>query len=177
MAKLPGRKNQHKPSRLQRFRSVARRVVGDVTNAAASTATAIAESPRGIRNNNPGNIRRTSDRWRGQSATQNDAEFVQFDSPVDGIRALVKVLRSYKRAGVDTVRGIIQRYAPPSENDTGAYAQHVASRLGVGLDTPIDVENKKTAHAIVVAITRHENKNQFPYAFNTVDAGVDAGLA
>ena len=36
--------------------------------------------PRGIRNNNPLNIRRSKDKWKGMRAVQSDAQFCQFES-------------------------------------------------------------------------------------------------
>lgn len=76
---------------------------------------------RSERNNNPGNIRLTGDRWRGQVLPPPDRGFVTFAEPKWGYRALFVILEGYMiRHGLVTIRGIIGRYAPPSENATAA---------------------------------------------------------
>ena len=100
--------------------------------------------PRGIRNNNPGNIRHGSN-WQGLNPNSRniDPAFCVFTSSVYGIRALAKVLINYKKIhGLNTVRQIISRYAPPNENQTTAYIQSVAKQLGVVPDTIIDIEER-----------------------------------
>lgn len=125
---------------------------------------------RGIRNNNPGNIRHSATKWQGQSATQTDSAFVQFETPEYGIRALSKVLDTYsKKYNLNTVRGIINRYAPPSENITGAYVSAVAGALGMSPDQAINVTAVKAQ--LVAAIIKHENGLN-PYALATINSGV-----
>lgn len=116
---------------------------------------------RGIRNNNPGNIRLSSTTWAGQvdASHQTDPAFVQFVAPEYGIRAMARILRSYAARGADTVREIISTWAPPTENDTGAYIQSVASQIGVSPDTPI---GEAQFAPLIAAIIRHENGIQ-PY--------------
>ena len=76
---------------------------------------------RGFRNNNPGNIRHGS-KWRGLAPNQNDTAFCTFINVEHGIRAIFKILNTYeKKHNLVTVEDIINRYAPPVENDTGAY--------------------------------------------------------
>lgn len=125
----------------------------------ASTVVQFVTSPvRGIRNNNPGNIRKGSSAWRGLSATQSDSAFLQFESMAYGIRALVVTLRTYAtKHGLRTVRGIINRWAPPNENDTGAYVRQVATALGVDADQAVDPYDPDTAFRLVRAIIKHEN--------------------
>lgn len=94
---------------------------------------------RSERNNNPGNIRLTGDRWRGQVLPPPDRGFVTFKSPEWGYRALFVVLEGYMiRHGLVTIRGIIGRYAPPSENATAAYIRSVCRATGWGPDDPLD---------------------------------------
>jgi hypothetical protein len=129
-------------------------------------------APRGIRNNNPGNIRRSADPWQGLARDQNDDAFFQFAEPKWGIRALARVLISYQdKHGLRTVRGIVSRWAPPVENKTSSYIDHVARRLGVGADDPLDVHEYRVLRGLVEAIVGHENGQQ-PYT----DAQLDAGL-
>ena len=114
--------------------------------------------PRGIRNNNPGNIRLTSIAWRGQKKFQLDPDFVEFEAPVMGLRAMMRLLLTYYlRHQLDTVESIINRYAPPHENATDSYAAAVAKALGVRRRDPIDVTQPETLTALARAITRHEN--------------------
>lgn len=94
---------------------------------------------RSERNNNPGNIRLTSDRWRGQVLPPPDRGFVTFKSPQWGYRALFVILEGYMiRHGLRTIRGIIGRYAPPSENATAAYVRSVCRATGWSPDDPLD---------------------------------------
>jgi len=125
--------------------------------------------PRGIRNNNAGNIRHGSSKWKGMAQNQTDSAFVQFVSPEYGIRALSHVLDSYARRGANTVRKIIDIYAPPVENDTSAYVDSVALALGVGADQIINVQTHKAD--LVEAIIQHENGQQ-PYAVSQIASGV-----
>lgn len=117
--------------------------------------------PRGIRANNPGNIREYAidkTQWVGERATDDDPIFEEFQSMAYGIRALARVLINYKKKhGVDTIRKAIQRWAPPSENDTDAYVDSVSDVVGFGPDDPIDLENRLLLCRIISAICRHEN--------------------
>ncbi len=88
--------------------------------------------PRGIRNNNPGNIRWGS-KWKGlvPEPERTDQSFCQFVDPVYGIRAIAKVMFSYRdKHGLNTVESIINRYAPPNENNTQGYIQRVRRSEG-----------------------------------------------
>lgn len=126
---------------------------------------------RGIRNNNPANIRHSSIVWQGQSDKQTDSSFVQFDSVEYGIRAMNKLLITYStKYNLNTVRGIINRWAPPIENDTDSYVNSVASQLGVDPDENINV----SAYAVQLtkAIIKHENGIQ-PYSLATIKTGVN----
>lgn len=115
--------------------------------------------PRGIRNFNPGNIRHAKGtRWQGMSANQNDSAFVQFTGPQWGIRAIARTLITYQdKHALRTIRQIISRWAPPSENNTESYIRQVAARVGVAPDARIDVYDYRIMRALVEAIVRHEN--------------------
>ena len=89
---------------------------------------------RGIRNDNPLNIRRTATRWQGEREEQTDKEFVQFQSMAYGYRAAWRILQTYynrfsRKGQPFTVSTVIARWAPPHENDTRAYIRRVL-RLG-----------------------------------------------
>lgn len=113
--------------------------------------------PRGIRNKNAGNIRRGED-WEGLSRTQADSAFCQFDDPVYGLRALMKVLLAYRRKhSIRTIGGAISRWAPPSENDTLSYISTVSRRCGIPADSPCDWTEPRLLIALARAIVTHEN--------------------
>lgn len=115
--------------------------------------------PRGIRNHNPGNVERGKDRWLGMSADQSaDTRFLVFDTPEAGIRALMRILINYQeRHGIKTMREAINRWAPPGENNSGAYVQHVSRLTGFDPDEPLDFLDREINVALTRAIVRHEN--------------------
>lgn len=114
---------------------------------------------RGLRNNNPGNIKELpgdTTQWLGERATDDDPVFEEFETPGHGIRAIGKIIDSYRRRGVITVRQIIETWAPGSENNTEAYVHSVAKQTGWQEDfTPNRLEGNYTA--LVKAIIKHEN--------------------
>lgn len=123
---------------------------------------------RGIRNNNPGNIRHGA-QWQGMAQDQMDASFVQFTDAKFGIRAIARILLSYERQGYNTVRQIINRWAPPNENNTDAYIAAVAHDCHLGVDEAMDVQ--ALLAPLVTAIIQHENGSQ-PYPLETIAQGV-----
>lgn len=128
-------------------------------------------TPKGIRLCNPGNIRLTRVLWQGEATTQLDPEFITFNAPEWGLRAIAKILLSYRAHGLNTVRDIVGRWAPAVENDTAAYVKAVANAVGVGPDTPLDLRNPGLMAKLVKAIVHQENGQQ-PYASDLVDHAV-----
>lgn len=92
--------------------------------------------PRGLRNNNPLNIRRSGDKWQGLRVLQEDREFFQFSEMKWGWRAAFRLLchTYYGKYKLRTIRAIITRWAPPKENNTEAYIRCVTDRIGIGPD-------------------------------------------
>lgn len=91
---------------------------------------------RGIRNNNPANIRK-GDKWLGLSPVQVDRAFCQFSSMVYGVRALIKTLHTYvTKHGLHTIDEIINRYAPSNENNTQAYINTIKSMMSAKYENP-----------------------------------------
>ena len=124
---------------------------------------------RGIRNNNPGNLRRTDDPWQGLAETQTDTDFFVFQSPIYGIRALARTLIKYQdKHGLRTIRQIIGRWAPNAENDTVAYIKAVSDETGFAPDVVLDMHKYEHLKALVAAIIKHENGQQ-PYTGAQVD--------
>ena len=131
--------------------------------------------PRGIRNNNPGNLRLTKDEWNGL-LPGDDLEFFTFKTPMYGIRALAKVLTNYgKKYKLGTIKEVISRWAPPSENDTQSYIDAVCYRLGCGEDVPIELRCTGIIELLVRAIIFHENGQQ-PYADDVILTAIHSGI-
>lgn len=114
---------------------------------------------RGIRNNNPGNIRVSKDQWEGM--TGDDGAFVTFDSPESGVRALGKNLLSYGRQGYDSIEKIINRWAPPNENDTQAYIDSVVAATGIPATHSLDLSDPDTLSSLAQAISFHETGSRY----------------
>lgn len=124
---------------------------------------------RGLRNNNPGNIRRSADNWQGLAVEQTDPDFFQFATPFFGLRALGTVLKNYKlKYGLRTPRQIIGRWAPSSENDTEIYIEEVDATLaklegkGIAPDDAIDTADPDELADLMQAIVFHEDGSE-PY--------------
>ena len=116
------------------------------------------ELPRGLRNNNPGNIRRNSDVFQGEVNPSRDKEFKQFKSMAYGYRAVFKILSNYYRVyKLDTIRKMIARWAPENENNTSAYVSLVSSYAGIEPDDPINVNDREQMIRIVAGMSRVEN--------------------
>lgn len=112
---------------------------------------------RGLRNNNPGNIRKDGTHWKGEVEPSRDAAFKQFESMAWGYRAMFKCLNTYSRKyGLDTIRKTISRWAPPSENDTEAYIRTVSELSGVPENGRITATNRDVMIPIVAAMSRVE---------------------
>ncbi|MGY4527985.1 structural protein P5 [Pseudomonas sp. TE21394] len=146
-------------------------------------------TPRGVRNNNPGNINfNPRNAWQGQLGMEVGVakpRFARFDEPENGIRALGKLLINYRGKdgmpsvggkGIDTVLETINRWAPSSENDTQAYAAAVAKRIGVRPTDPINIKDPATLRGMVLGIIVHENGGN-PYKDQVIDEGVRRALA
>lgn len=111
--------------------------------------------PRGIRNNNPLNIRKGSP-WQGLRTEQTDSEFCQFISMEWGFRAAFKVLFTYLAKRVDTVDKIIRRWAPPSENNTENYITTVCKFGVLERHTLIKKSDKQKLCRLVWAMAKVE---------------------
>ncbi|GAB1620627.1 hypothetical protein AAOGI_06770 [Agarivorans albus] len=137
-----------------------------------SSKTGKADLPRGIRNNNAGNIEYNTTKWQGLIGS--DGRFCIFDTPENGIRALGKVLLTYRNSyGIDSVEAILNRYAPSVENDTQSYVNHVADKVGVSAKAPLSIDDYP---ALIEAIILHENGQQ-PYSQDLILTGWRNALA
>lgn len=112
---------------------------------------------RGLRNNNPFNLRRSSNAWQGKIpfAQSTDKDFEQFHEIHWGIRAGLIQIRTDFGRGLNTVSKFLTKFAPPSENNTASYIATVAGALGVNKDAVIDLT--RSAHiALAKAIVKVE---------------------
>ncbi len=120
---------------------------------------------RGLRNNNPGNLRLSKDKWQGLRAVQTDKEFFQFETMAHGYRALIRTLQNYRKLHkCQTIADFISRYAPKIENNTAGYIQRVCREMQVSTTYVPDVNDKATMCNFAAAISQVEN-------------GVSAGMA
>ena len=109
-------------------------------------------TPRGIRNNNPLNIR-IGNTWLGEVPNPTDSEFEQFVSVRYGLRAAFYILRRYiRRYGRNTPAKIIRAWAPAVENNTQRYIEVVCKRSLIAPDEVIDYADKKTMVRLVKAM-------------------------
>lgn len=131
---------------------------------------------RGIRNNNPMNIRK-GDNWLGLAEKQDDKDFCVFTHHKFGIRAFCKIILNYNRMyGINSVRCIVDRYAPPSENNTTSYIEHICSYLGVDKDESLKVHNSSVMLKLCKVFIKHEC-GCIPYTDNEIRQGMSlAGI-
>lgn len=114
--------------------------------------------PRGLRNNNPLNIVKSSVRWQGMTTRQTDSRFVQFLSLAYGFRAAFRLIYTYMhKYGLRNITQIIMRWAPPSENNTSAYVAKVSEMSGIHPTEPLDFYNKDQMIPLVRAMAYVEN--------------------
>lgn len=138
------------------------------------------KTTRGIRNNNPGNIERNSaNKWQGRMSREKMTEeqrketrFEVFSAPAWGIRAMALLLINYQdKHGCSNVRQLIDRWAPPSENNTDAYVGAVAGAVGVAPTQFINTHEYRRMRPMIEAIIRHENGQQ-PYSADVIEEGL-----
>ena len=129
----------------------------------------------GYKGCNPLNVRASSDKWRG-SIGQSDNGYVIFSTPMDGIRAAATVIKNYgTKYGINTVRDIVSRYAPASENPTDDYIANVCKGTGYQPDEKLDTKNPEVLKKLVTAMMKQEI-GDVPYSEETINEGVQRAL-
>lgn len=130
-------------------------------------------APLGIRNNNPGNLR--SSEFKGTVGVDSKG-YGKFESPEAGLRAMAKnLLVQQEKHGLNTVEAIIDKYAPPSENNTAAYISTVAKAIGVGPADKLNLKDPATMQRLMTAMIKHENGVQ-PYSAEQIAGGAAAAI-
>lgn len=115
-------------------------------------------SARGLRNNNPLNIRLSATRWRGEVYPSWDKSFCQFESMAYGYRAGLKLLQNYRKLnGCRTIADFINRWASPVENNTSGYISRVCGEMQVPSIYVPDVNDRATMCAFAAAMSQVEN--------------------
>ena len=123
-------------------------------------ATPASMPPLGLRNNNPLNLR-----FAGQDGAEpGEGGFARFPSIEAGLSAAQRQLALYGQRGVNTLRGAISRWAPPSENDTDGYVTRVAQATGIDPDAPINLADPAVTQRIIPAMARVELGQALPAA-------------
>lgn len=129
------------------------------------------DMPKAVRNNNPVNIVfNPNNDWLGQLGQ--DGRFVVFDNPENGFRAAAKLLKNYERLhGINTISGIIRRFAPAHENPTDSYITYISEQLDTPPDQPMDIESN--LFPLLSALTRFEAGGNF-YTDKQIAEGIAA---
>lgn len=124
--------------------------------------TYLSNGPRGIRNNNPGNLIYTNIKWNGKlpKHQNKDRRFEMFIAPVYGVRAMIKDLKHDIEKGKNTVPAIVEEYSPRFENNTDAYIKTVCRDLKVS-ETAKLLPTKNTLRLLVLSMTRVETGGNY----------------
>lgn len=117
---------------------------------AAAPPAPTGQQPLGIRSNNPGNL-------------QPNGQEAKFSSPTAGILAASQNLDSYAAQGINTIAGIVSKWAPPTDatgkpiNDTASYIASVSKQLGVDPNAPLNLHDPNVKGGLLEAMFHQEN--------------------
>lgn len=140
---------------------------GGSSGSSSPAVTSSSGDPRGIRNNNPLNLEASPFTQHQPGFTGSDGRFGKFGSMEQGLTAAGNLLQSYAQRGINTVSGIINRWAPANDgNPVNAYAQFVARKAGVDPNTPIDLNDPALRQRVVGAMAEFENGRPVQAASN-----------
>lgn len=116
----------------------------------------------GVRSNNPGNL-------------QPGGREKVYSSPQEGMKAMAGLLLRYGRQGLNSIEQIVNKYAPPSANDTRAYIARVAKEMGVAPSEPLRLTDPEVLRKLMAAMIRVEQGYQ-PWGMDMIAQGVQAAL-
>lgn len=131
--------------------------------AIAAPAPAPSAGPIGFRQNNPGNLRSDGKTlWQGATGVPAAGEFLTFSSPYHGVRAMARTLFNYGRLhNINSLEGVVDRYAPASENNQAAYLSSVRQKTGLKPGARLDLTDEGTLQRLVPAMGAHEIGPQY----------------
>ena len=114
------------------------------------------DATQGRRTNNPLNLKfNAKNDWMGKKESENG--FETFDDMAYGVRAADDTLRTYDNYNIDTVAKVINRWAPPNENNTDEYIKFVAKELNISPNDKIDLQNDETRQNLLKAMVKMES--------------------
>jgi hypothetical protein len=113
--------------------------------------------PRGLRNNNPLNLKKTAIKWQNEVVNTLDSVFESFGTLAGGLRAGIRNARTQYNRGNNTIAKLIYVWAPPSENNTANYIKQVVKATGIQAGQPFAWSDRETVAQIIYAISLHEN--------------------
>lgn len=128
-----------------------------------TTKTVSKTIPRGIKNNNPGNIEAKGNWKDWGGAIDNDGRFIVFNSPEYGIRAMGKILKNYnKKYKLETIDDVINRWAPPQDdNNTNQYINNVSKWTGIAKDEKLNFDDPNTLYKLITSIIKQETSHTY----------------
>lgn len=134
------------------------------SDSSSSPSVADASTPRGIRNNNPGNVEDGPFAKSQAGYAGSDGRFARYDTLDNGIGAQTSLIGSYGKRGINTVAGVVNRWAPAAENGaaTGNYVNFVARAVGVDPNQPIDLSDPGIRTRLAGAMRQFENGRPVP---------------
>lgn len=137
---------------------------------ARNAAAPGAGDARGIRNNNPGNLNYVGQ--RGATRENGEGRFAKWKTAREGLQALANQLRLDGSRGLDSLRSLINKYAPPGENNTEAYIQFLSGFMGIDPNERFDVQTDPAALSMLMrGIIQHENGYN-PYSRDQIDEAI-----
>lgn len=144
----------------------------------SSASSQTTGGPRGIRNNNPGNIDYSGMYGQYFGATKEDGpggRFARFATAQHGLQALAVQIKRYANAGYGTAMDIIGKWAPKGENNTKAYIESVSGAMGVSATTRLNLSDPKVMESLMNAVIKHENGRN-PYSAALISDAAKFGV-
>lgn len=111
---------------------------------------------RGLRNNNPFNIRISNSQWKGKVVPSQDKDFETFKTITLGVRAGLKLIINHITGGSNTISKLVSKWAPATENATTSYIDYVSKKTGIAKSQIISPLDKETVIRIAEEMTAFE---------------------
>lgn len=122
--------------------------------------------PRGLRINNPLNIRKSNNNWRGKVTPSSDPDFEEFETIQLGIRAAFRIIRTYlsPKYKCEIIRDVILRFAPAKENNVQMYTAAVIKFSGIKPFERLRFSYRAQMSHLLQAMARVEVGQLLPYS-------------